>query len=496
MPVPGYTLGNVLGEGAFAQTRIGYHTERPDQPVAVKSILRSHPRFDLESIQKEIAVMQRIKHPRCVNLLEVHEDDNAIHMVEELGAGGELFDRIIELGVFTGARGLHAGCVRALACGTLYGGTATRCALAPLTAVLCLPPCLPAEVDAVHLIHQVVDGVQYLHSMGCIHRDLKPENLLMVGRTPGTDEYMQLKICDFGLSAMRDVDGTKEAFDKDLQKMMGTEEYLAPEVFVTSASVAKIQAGEHYTGKIDVWAIGVIYYIMLTGRFPFMRKDDDSFFIVQQICKGNYDTECMAHVSPDSQNLITSCLTLNPDERPTAFELMDLPVFKNDTLPTEDLHCLVKLSSLNSYKTWRRRRKTLDAVLSIARLKVTANIASRTKKEIAPQDAEAANLYHTIHQATPGKDDKGLEFYEIVLYLQERMAHLFYRRDRKSGNLVVCPDRVKTFSQLLKEKIDTDGDGSISKEEFIRGYSIWQMHIKKAQMLQNSERQASFIYRK
>ena len=91
---------------------------------------------------------------------QVHEDDNAIHMVEELGAGGELFDRIIELGVFTGARGLHAGCVRALACGTLYGGTATRCALAPLTAVLCLPPCLPAEVDAVHLIHQVVDGVQ------------------------------------------------------------------------------------------------------------------------------------------------------------------------------------------------------------------------------------------------------------------------------------------------------------------------------------------------
>ena len=82
---------------------------------------------------------------------QVHEDETAIHMVEELGAGGELFDRIIELGKFS-------------------------------------------EADAVHLIHQVVDGVQYLHSMGCIHRDLKPENLLMVGRTPGTDEYLQLKI--------------------------------------------------------------------------------------------------------------------------------------------------------------------------------------------------------------------------------------------------------------------------------------------------------------
>ena len=342
MPVPGYTLGEVLGEGAFAQTRIGHHNDRPDQPVAVKSISRSHPRFDLEAIQKEIAVMQRINHPRCVNLLEVahslgrllacascqrlrgrslsallrcppetfpalaspdaacrqvHEDKAAIHMVEELCAGGELFDRIMELGKFS-------------------------------------------EADAVHLIHQVVDGIQYLHSMGCIHRDLKPENLLMVGRTPGTAEYLQLKICDFGLSAMRDVDGTKEDFDKDLQKYMGTEEYIAPEVFITASSVAKQQAGEHYTGKIDVWAIGVIFYIMVTGRFPFMRKDHDSFYIVQQICKGTYDKECMERLSEDSKYFIDACLTINPDQRPTPFELMDLAIFKNDQLPTDDLHCL------------------------------------------------------------------------------------------------------------------------------------------------------------
>jgi len=68
--------------------------------------------------------------------------------------------------------------------------------------------------------------------------------------------------------------------------------------------------------------------------------------------------------------------------------------------------------------------------------------------------------------------------------LQERMPHLFHKRDRENGQLSVCPDRVKTFSQLLKDKIDTDGDGRISKGEFIRGYCIWQMHIKKAAMHQ------------
>jgi hypothetical protein len=72
--------------------------------------------------------------------------------------------------------------------------------------------------------------------------------------------------------------------------------------------------------------------------------------------------------------------------------------------------------------------------------------------------------------------------------LQERMPHLFHKRDRENGQLVTCPDRVKTFSQLLKDKIDTNGDGRISKEEFIRGYCIWQMHIRKAKMHQVNKR--------
>jgi hypothetical protein len=75
-----------------------------------------------------------------------------------------------------------------------------------------------------------------------------------------------------------------------------------------------------------------------------------------------------------------------------------------------------KLSSLSTYKSWRRTRKTLDAVLCCARLKVMTRGA--TKQQLSPQDEEAANLYDTIHHSIPGSDDKGLEFYEIVLYFQ------------------------------------------------------------------------------
>lgn len=73
--------------------------------------------------------------------------------------------------------------------------------------------------------------------------------------------------------------------------------------------------------------------------------------------------------------------------------------------------------------------------------------------------------------------------------------HLFLKRDKTSGQLVFCPERAKTFCSLLTDKVDLDHDGYISKEEFITGYSIWQVHIKKAEMLQMRERQASFIYK-
>ena len=78
--------------------------------------------------------------------------------------------------------------------------------------------------------------------------------------------------------------------------------------------------------------------------------------------------------------------------------------------------CLVKLSSLHSYKSRRKTRKSLDAVLCAARLKVITRCAA--KQKLSPQDEEAANLYDTIHHSTPGSDDKGLEFFEIVLYFQ------------------------------------------------------------------------------
>jgi len=151
-----YELGAPLGEGAFAVCRLGKSKATPDLKVAVKTVLRSHPHFDMKALNHEITIMRAANHPKCIGLIEVIEDKQAVHLVEELASGGELFDRIVALGRFT-------------------------------------------EKDAVFLVHQVFDGIAYLHSIDIVHRDLKPENLLMVGRDESDPSYMQIKIADFGL---------------------------------------------------------------------------------------------------------------------------------------------------------------------------------------------------------------------------------------------------------------------------------------------------------
>ena len=110
-----------------------------------------------------------------------------------------------------------------------------------------------------HLIHQVFDGIQYLHTNGMIHRDLKPENLLMVGRDPGTEEYMMLKIADFGLA--RTMGLPLKTYTHEVVTLW----YRAPEVLLGS----KI-----YSTAIDMWSIGAIFY-ELAHKKPLFAGDSE-----------------------------------------------------------------------------------------------------------------------------------------------------------------------------------------------------------------------------
>ena len=180
-----------------------------------------------EVCEAELNVLRRVRHMYIIQLIEVFDSKEKLYMVMELATGGELFDRIIAKGSFT-------------------------------------------ERDATRVLNMVLDGVRYLHSLGIAHRDLKPENLLYYH--PGQDS--KILITDFGLSAFC---RTGESF---MKTTCGTPEYIAPEIL----------ARKPYTCQVDLWAVGVITYILLSGTMPF--DDDNRTRLYRSILKLKYNFAC------------------------------------------------------------------------------------------------------------------------------------------------------------------------------------------------------------
>jgi len=169
-----YDLKDVLGTGAFSQVRLA-ESRDDGQMYAVKIIDKKALKGKEDSLENEIRVLKRLKHPNIVALLEVFEDKTKVYLVMELVTGGELFDRIVEKGSYS-------------------------------------------EKDAADLIKQVLSAVAYMHEEGVVHRDLKPENLLYY--SPDADS--KIMISDFGLSKMEESGVMATA--------CGTPGYVAPEV--------------------------------------------------------------------------------------------------------------------------------------------------------------------------------------------------------------------------------------------------------------------------
>ncbi|XP_024620398.1 calcium/calmodulin-dependent protein kinase type 1 isoform X3 [Neophocaena asiaeorientalis asiaeorientalis] len=151
-----YDFRDVLGTGAFSEVILA-EDKRTQKLVAIKCIAKKALEGKEGSMQNEIAVLHKIKHPNIVALDDIYESGGHLYLIMQLVSGGELFDRIVEKGFYT-------------------------------------------ERDASRLIFQVLDAVKYLHDLGIVHRDLKPENLLYYS----LDEDSKIMISDFGLSKMED----------------------------------------------------------------------------------------------------------------------------------------------------------------------------------------------------------------------------------------------------------------------------------------------------
>lgn len=169
-----------------------------------------------QSIKQEIDILSKVKHPNLLQLLDWGVGATQIFLVTEYAAGGELFDRIVADGKFS-------------------------------------------EFDAATVMCVLMDALAYLHALGICHRDLKPENIFM--RDPQHRDFTDIVIGDFGVSKMYDQQHTM------MRSQIGTYGYAAPEIMM---------ALHPYTSSADMFSVGVIAYVLMSGTFPYSTDSFDS----------------------------------------------------------------------------------------------------------------------------------------------------------------------------------------------------------------------------
>ena len=253
--------GPVLGSGISGLVRLVTH-RATGLKYAVKCLDLDlvDTEEGLQQLREEIYIMCQLDHPNIVRLEEVYESHSEIYLVQELCLGGELFDRLDEQ--------------------PDYHYTEAQCA---------------------RLIKQMLCSVRYIHSKGIIHRDLKLENFLFSDTGPDSE----LKMIDFGLSK-------HFKFGEVQHEAVGTPYTVAPEVIRGS-----------YDERCDVWAIGVITYLLLSGESPFGGCGGPESLVVvrDNILKCNFVFEpedIWANVSKKAKQFIEKLLVTDPNLRPTA----------------------------------------------------------------------------------------------------------------------------------------------------------------------------------
>ncbi|XP_056417894.1 serine/threonine-protein kinase DCLK1 isoform X2 [Hyla sarda] len=201
------------------------------------------------------------------------------------------------------------------------------------------------ERDANGMLYNLMSAIKYLHSLNIVHRDIKPENLLVYEHQDGSKS---LKLGDFGLATV--VDGP-------LYTVCGTPTYVAPEIIAETG----------YGLKVDIWAAGVITYILLCG-FPPFRGGDDQEVLFDQILMGQVDfpSPYWDNVSDSAKGLITMMLQVEVDQRYSALQVLEHPWVNDDGLPENEYPLSVAGKIKKHFNTGPKPNSTTAGVSVIA----------------------------------------------------------------------------------------------------------------------------------
>ncbi|XP_023686066.1 calcium/calmodulin-dependent protein kinase type II subunit gamma isoform X12 [Paramormyrops kingsleyae] len=311
-----YQLYEELGKGAFSVVRRCVKKSTGQEYAAKIINTKKLSARDHQKLEREARICRLLKHPNIVRLHDSIAEEGFHYLVFDLVTGGELFEDIV-------AREYYS------------------------------------EADASQCINQILESVSHIHQHDIVHRDLKPENLLLASKMKGA----AVKLADFGLAI--EVQGDQQAWFG----FAGTPGYLSPEVL----------RKDPYGKPVDIWACGVILYILLVGYPPFW--DEDQHKLYQQIKAGAYDFPSPEWdtVTPEAKNLINQMLTINPAKRITADQALKHPwVCQRSTVASmmhrqETVECLRKFNA---------RRKLKGAILTT--MLVSRNFSGLGRQQTSP----------------------------------------------------------------------------------------------------------------
>ena len=381
-----YEVQKKIGEGAYGKIYKVKNKQSGDIR-AMKQITKTKI-TDMGKFQTEIKILSMLDHPNIVRLFEVIEDDKYYNLLEELCTGGELLTRAQNNQL--------------------------------------------KEKDIARIFNQIMSGVAYIHGMGIAHRDLKLENILFSSEKPSSP----IKIIDFGFSVFlgknnenskdKEKKKKKKTVYKRLKSKVGTLYYISPEIIKGN-----------YDEKCDIWACGVILYILLAGYPPFNGNTDKEVYNQITNIKLDFEKERWKNISKYAKELIKNMLT-PAKNRFTAKQVLSskwLEVKLKDDID-ENISTALDYRRINKYKTYNKLKK---AILTF--------IASRLSSE---ESAQIRNIFYNIDE-----DKNGYISYE------DFRKYLVNEYD--------IDDVIENEEELQKgfESVDIDHNNQIDYTEFI-----------------------------
>ncbi|XP_031171628.1 calcium/calmodulin-dependent protein kinase type II subunit gamma isoform X8 [Sander lucioperca] len=399
-----YQLYEELGKGAFSVVRRCVKKSSGQEYAAKIINTKKLSARDHQKLEREARICRLLKHPNIVRLHDSISEEGFHYLVFDLVTGGELFEDIV-------AREYYS------------------------------------EADASHCISQILESVNHIHQHDIVHRDLKPENLLLASKMKGA----AVKLADFGLAI--EVQGDQQAWFG----FAGTPGYLSPEVL----------RKDPYGKPVDIWACGVILYILLVGYPPFW--DEDQHKLYQQIKAGAYDFPSPEWdtVTPEAKNLINQMLTINPAKRITAEQALKHPWICHRSTVASMMH---RQETVECLRKFNARRKLKGAILttmlvsrnfSVGRQHTNSAAAASSTASLA-QEACKSLLNKKSDSAKPSTNNSKNSIVSAINALKDTNMATNAQMESQSTVVHNPPDGVKgsTESNATNDEEEMKADSS------------------------------------